>query len=365
MRSRWDFERLAGALASSLISHLGGSARQAMDTAPTAVWQAIRLSQAQGLLDSYSRTVAKYSLELMQGTADSMEPWRRRNYSHSSSRVAWTAWSETPGMEQLVNSSAYTLAEALNIRRVGDVSLKLRDRYVPYDFALDRLCADAHVMVSEGFTYAQAIRHVTDELASTGGVKIVAGEREYDLYGYVRGRVYNDWARFNQAMRYQDGAIMGMDGVEVSAHWDCAPDHLPWQGRVYSKEDFQVIQGSLERPIGEGYNCRHLVIPCWRDSTSSYSEAQLREYRLQSEHIVEVGGNEMTRYQATQWQRGQERRVRDWKMKAQMCDSVGDDSRAAECRSKARVLQRELKRDCERAGLTYDSRRMSVGQLRP
>lgn len=335
-----------------------------MDEAPTSVWQAIRLASAQGMLDSYSKTASDWSHELMSQTADSLEAWRRKNYANPKSKVSWTAWGETPSMAQLVSSSADELAQALTIRRIGDVFLRLRDgSYTRFDMALDKLCGDAHAMVSGGFSYAQAIRHVTDEMATVGGVRIRAGERDYDLYGYVRNRVFNDWSRLNQAMRYRDGQRMGMDGMEVSAHWDCAPDHLPWQGRVYSKEDFQVIQGSLERPIGDGYNCRHMVFPCWLDSTSSYDEEQLREFRDQSEAIVEVGGDEMTRYDATQWQRGQERRVRDWKTKAQMCDAVGDADRASECRSKARAIQRALKGECERAGLTYDARRCAVGKL--
>ena len=363
-KSREEFERVAGALASSLISLLGESARMAMDVLPTSTWRAIRLTRAAGLLSGYNATMAGMASQLIESQADLLETWRRRNYAHPRSTMGWTPWRETPTMPQLVAASTEQLTQALNIVRTGDVYLRLRDTtYVTYDYALDKLCGEAHAMVSEGFSYAQAIRHVTDEMATVGGVRIRAGNREYDLYGYVRNRVYNDWARFNQAMRYRDGQRMGMDGVEVTAHWDCAPDHQPYQGRVYPLAQFEAIQASLERPIAEGYNCRHMVFPCWADSTQPYSEEQLQEYADQANAIVDVGGSEMTRYEATQWQRGQERRVRGWKTKAQMCDAVGDEQRAAECRREARSIQRELKRTCEEVGLTYDYRRMTVGKL--
>lgn len=363
-KSRDEFERVAGALVTSLIVSLGEAARAAMDALPTSTWVAIRLAKVQGLLERYNATMSNMSVQLITSQADLNEGWRRRNYAHPQSRMPWQAWSETPTMQQLVRASIADLTEGLNIRRTGDVYLRLRDTsYVPFDFALDKLCGDAHIMVSNGFSYAQAIRHVTDELATTGGVKIRAGEREYDIYGYVRNRVYNDWARFTQAMRYRDGQRMGMDGVEVSAHWDCAPDHQPFQGRVYSTLEFESIQASLERPIGEGYNCRHLVFPCWKDSTPSHSEEQLEEYAMQANAIVDINGSEMTRYEATQWQRCQERRVRDWKTKAQMCDAVGDDDRARECRANVRAVQGQLRAVCSEVGLRYDARRMRVGRL--
>lgn len=364
-KSREEFERIAQALVTSLLVWLGEATRDALTREPTNVWLAVQVAQAQGLIDAYNASIHRMAEQLLTSTADFLEVWRRRVYAHPSSLVPWQAWRETPTMAQLVNSAITDLDEALTIVSPNSLYLKLRDTsYIPFSSALDKLTKDAHVMVTNNYSYQQAIRYVTDELATVGGVKINVNDRDYDLYGYVRSRVYNDWSRLNQALRYQDGIRAGMDGVEVSAHWDCAPDHLPYQGHVYSKEEFEVIQGSLERPIGDGYNCRHLVYPCWLDSTSSYSQEDLDEYARQATEIVDVGGHERTRYEATQWQRGQERRVRDWKTKAQMCDALGDTEKAAKCRHQAQSIQRALKQMCDEVGLRYDARRMQVGRIR-
>lgn len=93
----------------------------------------------------------------------------------------------------------------------------------------------------------------------------------------------------------------------------CAPDHLPYQGREYPKAKFEQIQGGLERPIGEGYNCRHDVLPCILGAGTTYDEQRLREFRDAATRPTGFklkSGRELNAYEFTQWQRAQENDVR-------------------------------------------------------
>lgn len=109
------------------------------------------------------------------------------------------------------------------------------------------------------------------------------------------------------------GELFGADGVEVSAHFLCAEDHLPYQGREFPKAEFERIQGSLARPIAEGMNCRHSVYPCILGAGTTYTKDELKRYEDASTRMTGYklkSGRELNAYEFTQWQRQQENDVR-------------------------------------------------------
>ena len=92
---------------------------------------------------------------------------------------------------------------------------------------------------------------------------------------------------------------MGPDGVEISAHMLCAEDHLPYQGRQFSLEEFERLNQTLRRPIAKGiWNCSHVAEPIVLGiSEPAYTEEELAEYRRSSLEQVTIDGKTRSRYQ--------------------------------------------------------------------
>ena len=82
-----------------------------------------------------------------------------------------------------------------------------------------------------------------------------------------------------------------------------------------------------------------------------------------SDGVVTVGGRERTRYEATKWQREQERKVRNLKLDAQLDDAQGDAESARAYRRAAREVASNYREQSEAAHLPTDPRRMRIGRL--
>lgn len=222
----------------------------------------------------------------------------------------------------------------------------------------ERIVGEAHRRLLDGMDEKGVIDRACGEM---GAVVVRRDGRNYDPRGYVENRVTGEWARAMQDLRDEAGRRAGMDAVEVSAHLTCAEDHLPYQGRIYTVPEMAQIQAALDRPIAQGYNCRHILLPCWSDSTPTWGRDELAEMARSSMEVVEVRGRPMTRYDATQWQRGKEREVRREKLRAMEAKAAGADPSAHE--SRARELSREYRAGSAEAGLEPDLRRLRVPTL--
>jgi hypothetical protein len=123
----------------------------------------------------------------------------------------------------------------------------------------------------------------------------------------------------NMEYRQEQGEQFGADGVEISVHGMCAPDHLYLQGRQFTKKHFRQINETLERPIGT-CNCYHSIFPIVMGlSNPAYSKNELKAINDASKAEVTYtdkrgDAHTCTAYEATQLQRRQEvtiRRLKD------------------------------------------------------
>ena len=227
--------------------------------------------------------------------------------------------------------------------------------FVPMARAYRETIADvAAAMVRGEDTGERAVRRAVSRLCA-GGVRVVfESERTMELHSAVRMSVGDTFRRAMQDARTKMGEEFGADGVEVSAHGLCAPDHLPYQGRQFSKKEFDRIQAKLDRPIAEGYNCRHNVWPILLGvSKPALSEDDVDELaRLSTEKVsfdTSAGRREMTRYEFTQYQRAMERRIRDARLKAYVAEksTVGK----AEADRRVRDMLRVYRTVSKQAGI--------------
>lgn len=219
--------------------------------------------------------------------------------------------------------------------------------------------------VQTGVTdYASAIRGAL-RAAGTGGLSVqYPSGITRRLDSAVRQNVLDGVRSLNNDILDQLGNEYGADGVELSAHALCAEDHLPYQGRQFSRKAFERLQASLPRPIGM-WNCKHTIFPVVLGmSEPAHSPEELAAYARNSREAIEIDGRVKTRYEWTQEQRRTETAIRRQKDVANLAKASGDDVLRREAQSHINTLQEHYARISAGAGLTQQPERAAVAGFR-
>lgn len=184
--------------------------------------------------------------------------------------------------------------------------------------------------------YGSAMRSVMNGLADSGirtheekiGYKSGYSRR---LDSAIRQNVLDGLRDVNQNIQNQIGEEIGANGIEISAHFPCAWDHLDIQGRRYIARDGETtddvidrVNSNLDRPIGE-YNCKHFIMPIIVGvDEPMYSEHRLWKWKQMSNEEIEYEGKRYTPYEATQMQRKLETAIRQQKDRQIVARASGD-----------------------------------------
>ena len=219
--------------------------------------------------------------------------------------------------------------------------------------------------VQTGVTdYASAIRGALRD-AGNGGLRVqYPSGLTRRLDSAVRQNVLDGVRSLNNDILDQLGNEYGADGVELSAHALCAEDHLPYQGRQFSRKAFEQLQASLPRPIGM-WNCKHTIFPVVLGvSEPAHSPEELAAYARNSREAIEIDGRVKTRYEWTQEQRRTETAIRRQKDVANLARASGDDVLRREAQSHINTLQEHYARISAGAGLTQQPERAAVAGFR-
>lgn len=245
----------------------------------------------------------------------------------------------------------------------GAGNLVFRGAGEVYRDAVDRAIHEVTQGVSD---VPAAMRSTLRDLAGSGLRRVdYASGNHRRLDSAARMNILDGTHAVYQGIQDEIGNRIGADGVELSAHGTCAPDHLPFQGKQYSLSDFDDLQDSLSRPFGM-WNCRH----SWKRiilgvSVPAYSDAELAELRRLSTELIEFEGKEMTRYEATQLQRRIETGVRSAKDRANLAAAAGDDVWRRSEQLRINQLTAKYQELSEAAGLPTRRERMTVIGFRP
>lgn len=222
-------------------------------------------------------------------------------------------------------------------------------------------------------SYQSAIRSVLRG-AAWDGLCVVDGTRKVRYAGGLtrrldtaaRQNVLDGFRALMQRTRDETGKAFGADGVEISAHMLCAEDHLPYQGRQFSLEEFERLNQTLRRPIAKGiWNCSHVAEPIVLGiSKPAYTEEELAEYRKSSVEQVAIDGKTRSRYQWTQEQRRIETAIRRKKDVAIAAKAAGDDVLRRQCQQRINDLRKRYDRISKDAGLEVRTDKMAVSGFR-
>ena len=273
-------------------------------------------------------------------------------------------YTENAALRSFVEAAKRTAADGVtNLSSTTMIGFKSGKRVLPlreyYIQTIDKAITFAQTGTVDYYT---AMRSTVKEMAS-GGLRRVTFDSGYSrrLDSQVRMNLLDGVRQLNMAMLEQTGKEFGADGVEISAHALCAPDHQHIQGKQYSLAEFERLNRSLERPIGT-LNCHHFTTPIILGvSKPVYSRSELAEINRRSNQRIEYKttdrkGNavteKMTRYEASQRQRQLETAIRYAKDERDACVAAGDKLGATQARKKSAALTAEYKRFSEAAGLT-------------
>lgn len=264
-------------------------------------------------------------------------------------------YTENAALRSFVEAAKRTAADGVtNLSSTTMIGFKSGKRVLPlreyYIQTIDKAITFAQTGTVDYYT---AMRSTVKEMAS-GGLRRVTFDSGYSrrLDSQVRMNLLDGVRQLNMAMLEQTGKEFGADGVEISAHALCAPDHQHIQGKQYSLAEFERMNRSLERPIGE-LNCHHFTTPIVMGvSKPVYSASELREINKRSNSKVEYKGKTYTRYEASQRQRQLETAIRYAKDERDACVAAGDKLGATQARKKSAALTAEYKRFSEASGLT-------------
>lgn len=217
----------------------------------------------------------------------------------------------------------------------------------------------AYMQVSTGaMSYDQATRAAIKQVAAEGLTTIdYASGHKDKLDVAIRRAVLTGVSQTAAQVQVTRAAELGQDLVAVSAHIGARNtgegfvNHESWQGQVYSISGSSTQYPSFIPSTGygsgaglAGWNCRHSFYPFFEGiSENAYSQETLNEYASKT---VTYNGKEMSVYEATQTQRGIERKIRYWKrqeaaMKAGGLDSTTETAKVKQWQSAMRDFTKQ------------------------
>lgn len=215
----------------------------------------------------------------------------------------------------------------------------------------------AVIDVSSGKSIDKTISQAVNRLADSG-IKTLQWDKESGKVvvrradSHIRMNVEEGLSRLNQSLGEHNAKIFGADGVQVSMHALCAPDHQDIQGQQFTLKEWESINGGLTRPIGT-LNCKHWISYCIMDiSQPIYSKSEIAEAKARSNAIVKYNDKEMTRYAASQKMRAYERSIRGARSAEQAFRKSGKENLADNVQSKIDIQIQNYKDFCSKVGLT-------------
>ncbi len=154
----------------------------------------------------------------------------------------------------------------------------------------------------------------------------------------VRNNILDGIKLVQQNIEDEIGEQVDSDGKELSAHQFSAPDHEPFQGHMFTNENWDKLQSSMdfqdvdgqhfmgvERIIGV-WNCRHFAISIILGySKPTYTKRQLQAFIDENNTGYTLpNGKHLTMYECTQRQRQYEYRIRQAKTGLYFAKITGD-----------------------------------------
>lgn len=314
------------------------------------------MAEIRDIMDKGVRNIEQVAESVMSNMAAANDEWAARYYkargvaqesAFTHSQMKRTLENNTEGIKRKVSALCRS-----SVIRIGDGKT-----FTSIEEGYRRIVSTAATAMTTGnLTIEQATAKTVSRLAKDGLRVQYASDATRNLYTAVRTNVMDAYRVTMSDMREIQGREFQADGVEVTAHALCAPDHQEYQGKQYSNKEWERVQFEPARPLVIGANCGHVVYPVILGvSSHAYSSKELRDLRNRSNERITVNGLSgepitMTRYEASQYQRQIETSIRKGNEQSYLLKEAGQSTASLDKAIKARTAQ--YKRISKEAGLT-------------
>jgi len=295
--------------------------------------------------EQYKKDVKKLARELYKEYENTFEFYlteiRKQNGSKINAEGAETQVNELDEQSlHKLNKSAYEGLNAFLEHTRNDYAV-VNGEKIPVIDAYTRLLQRKSAL-GKGESANKIIKQIVKEMLANE-IRVTNNEQNIRLDTCVRRDLLDTFRNYQNDYRMSLGKQLGLDGVEITVHGNCAPDHVGIQGHRYSIAEFNKLQETLTRPIST-CNCYHTFFPCKLSGPSTYTQKELDEIRRKSAEKVTYTDSAgrlrtCTRYEGTQELRRQETAMRRLDDKIKMCERAG----LSTSKMKA-VRSRQLKR---------------------
>lgn len=225
-----------------------------------------------------------------------------------------------------VSASQMQMLEAGYIKTSGNLNNLTRTTAVTSQTRFINACTLAEMKAESGaFSPQQAIVDTIKQVASEGAFVLYESGHRDRLDVAVRRNVMTGIGQTTGEICLANARELGCDLMEITAHAGARPSHASWQGQIVSLSGRRGYLSLSDIGYGtgdgfKGWNCRHDWFPHFEGSTRMYSDKDLKE--LDAENIEFPDGSMHTLYEAKQYQRALERRIRQTKRTLAACDEA-------------------------------------------
>lgn len=274
-----------------------------------------------------------------------------------------------------VSATQMQMLEAGYKKTSGDLSNLTRTTAVTSQTGFINACTLAEMKAESGaFSPQQAIVDAIKQVASEGAFVLYESGHRDRLDVAVRRNVMTGIGQTTGEICLANARELDCDLMEITAHAGARPSHASWQGQIVSLSGRRGYLSLSDIGYGtgdgfKGWNCRHDWFPYFEGSTRMYSEKDLQ--KLDAENIEFPDGSMHTLYEAEQYQRALERRIRQTKRTLAACDeainNLSDEELLKSLQKEFNWHSKKLKRQeselnafCRKTDLLPDNSRTQV-----
>lgn len=271
--------------------------------------------------------------------------------------------------------------EMYNYTRDNVLGYTINGKFYNMRETYNQLLDEAFLQVGQGKeTFDTAMRGILKGIGGSG-IRTLDYEsgRSIRLDSAVRMHLKGRLRELHNENQKIVGKEFGADGVEISVHYNPAPDHELVQGRQFSMKEYENLQSGLMakdykgnsytldhdgkngyRPISE-MNCYHYVFDIILGvSRPEYDDEELQKIRDANDKGFEYEGQHYSMYEGTQLQRKLEREIRKQKDIQIIAKASGNNDLLLEAESNINMLSTKYKELCSASGLRSKRERLSV-----
>ncbi len=367
-----DIVELYTKLNEEIVRDIARRVAKASDVTPTGRLQILALQNVGMLTDDILQTVSKYS-----GMSDSLLYDLFEDAGIMSVEYDMEIYTKN-GLNPLplnMSPAAMQTLEAGYRKTNGNLRNLTGTTAVTSQTNFINACTMAEMKAESGaFSPQQAIIDAVKQLAADGAVVRYPSGHKDKLDVAVRRNVMTGIGQTTGEICLGYARDLEWDLMEITAHAGARPSHARWQGQIVSLSGRKgyLSLDDIGYGTGEGfkgYNCRHDWYPYSEGSARMYTAEEIAQ--LNAKNIEFPDGSMHTLYEAEQYQRAYERRIRETRRQIiaqdELMKNVSDEQTKQLARHefdkftvKLKEQEKKLSDFCDYTGLRVDSSRVQT-----